>query len=480
VHKGIGALGFAGFIIVALLIGWVSGRFGQRIFDDEVLGLAAIEANSYGGLIKFYLAGRDVHPPLPFLWLRFWSDMAAPIWLQRVLALALVSAGFALVLDLVWRRLPPQARASRWLAVVLFLGAPLLYGMGASLRWYPLLVLPVAFALWSALQAGRPTLGSAFGFGLAANISFVAAIPAAAYLIWRYLFRQSFDPKRDGVFLALTALIALPALVAFFQSTGNLALQLDSHVLAALGTTALGLLGGYGLGLTQGLIAIPIALLMAIGLIGAVTGWRRVPGQDLVVIALLMLVFCLALACAGFAKPRALLFAVPFLLAAVALGSALPVWRRWHAVATGIAALSVTFPALFLLNANDRPFKRNLYIADAEVLRAIGQHAPKETSLIVSSEPSLAWRLQLEGYCVINPSLATGCQRKTAPVVVLIDDGTFTLRPGLSAGAFAPLTGHRLIHQQLFGDDEDGPTKTFLTGRLVPKFLISVAVYRRD
>jgi hypothetical protein len=480
VQRGIGILGFAGFVVAALVIGWISGRFGQRIFDDEVLSLAAIEVNSYGGLIKFYLAGRDVHPPLPFLWLRFLSDLAVPIWLQRVLALAMASAGFALILDLVWRRLPADARASRWLAIVLFLGAPLLYGMGASLRWYPLLVLPLAFALWSALQAGRPTLGSAIGFGLAANISFVAAIPAAAYLIWRYLFRRSFDLKQDGVFLVLTALIALPGLIAFVQSTGNLALQLNTHPLSALGTTTLGLLGGYGLGLTQGMIAIPLAILMAIGLIGAAIGWRRVPGQDLAVIALLVLVFCLALACAGFAKPRALLFAVPFLLAAVVLGSALPWWRRWHAVATAIAALSATLPVLFLLNANDRPFKRNLYIADAEILRAISQHAPKETSLIVSSEPSLAWRLRREGYCVINTSLATGCERKTAPVVVLIDDGTFTLRPGLSTGAFAPLTEHKLVHQQLFGEDEDGPTKTFLTGRLVPKWLISVAVYKRD
>ena len=467
-------------MVAALLIGWVSGRFGQRIFDDEVLSLAAIEANSYGGLLKFYLAGRDVHPPLPFLWLRILSDLGLPIWLQRALALAMASAGFALILDLVWRRVPAEARTSRWLAVVLFLGAPLLYGMGASLRWYPLLVLPLAFALWSALQAGRPTPGSAIGFGIAANISFVAAIPAAAYLTWRYLFKRSFDLKQDGLFLALTALIALPGLIAFVQSTPNLALQLDSHVIAALGTTALGLLGGYGLGLTQGLIAIPVALLMAIGLMGAAIGWRRVPGQDLAIISLLVLVLCLALACAGFAKPRALMFAVPFLMAAVVLGSTFPLWRRWHAVATSVAALSVTLPVLFLLNANDRPFKRNLYIADAEVLHAISQYAPKETSLIVSSEPSLAWRLQREGYCVINTSLATRCERKTAPVVLLIDDGTFSLRPGLSTGAFAPLTEHKLVHQQLFGDDEDGPTKTFLAGRLVPKWLISVAVYKRD
>ena len=75
----------------------------------------------------------------------------------EVLSLAMASAGFALMLDLVWRRLPAE-RGLRILAVVLFLGAPLLYGMGASLRWYPLLVLPLALALWSALREERPTL----------------------------------------------------------------------------------------------------------------------------------------------------------------------------------------------------------------------------------------------------------------------------------------------------------------------------------
>jgi hypothetical protein len=479
VHRGIGTLGFAGFVVTALAIGWLSGRFDQRIFDDEVLSLIAIEANSYGGLIEFYLAGRDVHPPLPFLWLRFLTDLGLPIWLQRVVALALASAGFAFILDLVWRRLPLDARASRGLSVIFFLGAPLLYGMGASLRWYPLLVLPVAFAMWSALQANRPTIAAAVGFGLAANLSFLAAIPAAAYMIWRYLFRREFDVKRDGLFLGLTALLALPALIAFFRSTGNLPLQLDANVIVALGTTALGMLGGYGLGLTQSVIAIPLAFVMLIGLFAALINWRRTIQQDLLVISLLILLFCLALALAGFAKPRSFLFAVPFLLTATVLGCASLSWRRWHAAATGVTALTITLPALFLLNANDRPFKRNLYIPDAQVLTAIRQHAPKETSLIVSSEPSLAWQLRRDGYCVINRSLPANCERKTAATIVLVDDGTFVLRRGLSAGAPA-LTEYKLVHQQLFGEDEDGPTKTFLAGRLVPKWLVSVAVYRRD
>jgi hypothetical protein len=166
-------------------------------------------------------------------------------------------------------------------------------------------------------------------------------------------------------------------------------------------------------------------------------------------------------------------------MAATVLGGASLSWWRWHAAATGVAALTIILPALFLLNANDRPFKRNLYIPDVQVLIAIRQHAPKETSLIVSSEPSLAWQLRRDGYCVINPSLPANCERKTAATIVLVDDGTFVLRRGLSAGAPA-LTEYKLVHQQLFGEDEDGPTKTFLAGRLVPKWLVSVAVYRRD
>jgi MFS family permease len=477
VQRGLGALGIAGFVLAALLIGWISGRFGQRVFDDEAVSLAAIETRSYGALISFYLGGGDVHPPLPFLWLRLWHDLQAPVWLQRALSLSLASAGFALILDLLWRR---QAdRPVRIAAAMLFLAAPLLYGMGASLRWYPLLVLPVALAIWRAERAGRPTLLTAIGFGLAANISFFAAIPALAYVLWRYAIARRFEARADYWFLAATGIIAMPGLIAFFASSGALPAQTGDNVLTAFGTTVLGVLGGYGLGLTHSLIAIPSALVLFVGTVAAsLVVWRR-PVDGLLAISLLVLLLCVAVVATGFAKPRSFLFAVPFLLASVVLAVGRFRWQRWYLPGTAAACFGVAMAALWLLDASDRPFKRNLHIPDDQILAVVRQHAPKETSLIVSSEPSLGWRLQQDGYCVIAASLPTRCGRQTAQTVLTIDDGTFTQRESLY-GMFSGLGEHRLVHQQVFGDDEDGPTKTFLTGRLVPKWLISLAIYKRD
>lgn len=477
-QRGIGLAGFAGFVVAALLIGWLSGRLDQRVFDDEAMSLAIVQGQTYRQLIGFYLSGGDVHPPLPFLWLRLLQDLQIPLWLQRLLALAGAAAGFALVLDLLWRR--ELDRVSRWAAAALFLAAPLLYGMGASLRWYPLLVLPVALATWSAERAGRPTVLSAVGFGLAANISFLAALPAIAYCLWRYGIFRRFDPRIDGFFLALTALLALPAFIAFAAALPHLPAQADSNVLVAVGTMALGLSGGYGLGLSQGVIALPYALLLGMCLVAAmVVVWRK-PLDALLAISLIVGLLCLILTLLGFAKPRSFLFAVPLLLAAAVLGSMRFSWRRWHMPALSAAAVGVTLAALWLLSANDRPFKRNLHIDDAPVLAAIRANAPTEEALVVSSDPSLGWRLRQQGYCVVAASLSDDCDRAQARVVVIVDDGTLTQRPGFAANLSRISADQRLVYQQVFGDDEDGPLKTFLTGRLVPKWLVSVAVYRRD
>lgn len=477
-QRGIGLIGLAGFVVAAVLIGWLCGRLGQRVFDDEAISLAMIDGHRYGGLLGFYLGGGDVHPPLPFLWLRLLQDLQTPFWLQRALSLAGAAAGFGLVLDMLWSRLPD--RLCRALAVVLFLGAPLLYGMGASLRWYPLLVLPVALALWSADRAGRPTLLAAIAFGVAANISFLAAIPALAYGIWRYLIVRQFDPRLDGRFIAVTAAIALPGLVAFAASLPHLPAQAESNVLVALGMTVLGVTGGYGLGLTDSVFAAPFVFLaLAAFVIALVTAWRR-PVDGLLAISLIIVLLCLALTATGFAKPRSFLFAVPFLLAAVMLGATRHSWRRWFAVPMAALSVVATVASLWLLNVSERPFKRNLHIADEEVLAVIRQHTPPGETFVMSSEPSLGWRLRREGYCVTAASLPGTCEQAALRNLVMIDDGTFVQRPGLINAFLAMSSGSRQVHRQVFGSDEDGSLKTFLTSRLVPNWLVTVTVYRRD
>ena len=480
-QRGIGASGVIGFAVLVLAIGWGTGRLDQRLFDDEILTLAAIETRSYGELIAYYLGGQDVHPPLSFLWFRLLQDLQAPIGLQRGLSLAVAALGFAAVLDLVWRRLPDGATASRALAIALFLGAPLLYGMGAALRWYPLLVLPVALAFCSALNRGRPTMVAAVAMAVAANISFLAAIPATAYLSWRYLVMRRFDAAWDVPFLLGMISLSAPALTAFGFSAFNVPGQLDTNTIQSTGLVALGVFGGYGLGLTPSVIVVPFALLALLALFGALQGFRRPSIGDVLGLSLLILILCAFLTVAGFGKPRSYLFAVPFLLTTIVLGGFSLPWHRSHALVTLACALVVTAASLWLLNGNDRPFKRNLHVSDAAVLAAVRQQAPAVgDAIILSSEPGLAWQLRREGYCVLAPSLAGGCTRQTAQVIIVIDDGTDTARTGFESATSGMTREHRLVHQQLFGSDEDAPTKQFLSSRRVPKWLVSVAVYRRE
>jgi len=481
VQRGIGTFGVIGFAVLVLAFGWATGRLDQRLFDDEILTLAAIETRSYGDLIAYYLGGQDVHPPLSFLWFRLLQDLQAPLWLQRGLSLAAAALGFAMVLDLVWRRLPEGATGSRALAMGLFLGAPLLYGMGAALRWYPLLVLPVALGLCSLLNRGRPTMVAAVAMALAANISFLAAIPAAAYLFWRYLVARRFDAAWDVPFLLSMVVLSAPALGAFGFSILNLPRQFDANLVQSAGMVALGLFGGYGIGLTQSAIVLPFTLLVLLALFGALQGFRRPSIGDVLSVSLLILILCAALAVAGFGKPRSYLFAVPFLLTTIVFGGFSLPWRRSHALVTLACASVVTAASLWLLNGNDRPFKRNLYVPDAAVLAVVRQQAPAiGDAIILSSEPGLAWQLRREGYCVLAPSLAGGCAKRTAPVIVVIDDGSYAVRTGFEAATSGMTREHRLAHQELFGNDEDAPTKQFLSSRRVPKWLVSVAVYRLE
>ena len=63
----------------------------------------------------------------------------------------LAAAGFAFVLDVVWKRLPRRSPGAELLAMALFWGAPLLYGTGDALRWYPLFTFLIAWNsyLWA-------------------------------------------------------------------------------------------------------------------------------------------------------------------------------------------------------------------------------------------------------------------------------------------------------------------------------------------
>src|SRR5690606_20652953 len=122
-----------------------------------------------------------------------------------------------------------------------------------------------------------------------------ASIPALAYLLWRYLVQRRFDVARDGAFLAVMTIVALPGLFAFLNSAANLTAQIDSGIIAAIGSTGLGMIGGYGLGLTHSVIAIPFILLLLVAVAAALLALRRPARSDPLVVSLLISLFCLVL-----------------------------------------------------------------------------------------------------------------------------------------------------------------------------------------
>ncbi len=484
--RGIGAIGGVAYIGVSFGLALACHRIGRQLFDDEVLTLNAVDGKSFGAIARFYLQGGDVHPPLSFLWFRLGQTLGLSLDMQRAISFALAAAGFAFVLDLVWRRLPRRSPGAQLLALALFLGAPMLYGAGDALRWYPLLEFLVAASMWSVFVAGRPTLIGAVLLGLAGDTSFLAVLPALAFAIWRYAIERRLDPLHDLAFWLVAAAIAAPGLLAFFAARDLLASQLASSSIASFGTDLVGLAGGTILGLSQSLLAIPLLAVVLAGLWSAFAAPGRGYGGDVRGFGGLLAVGVALVALLGHDKPRSFLFALPWLCAVAALGGA--AWRRpLNIGAPAVAASIATF--LFLVLAgphNDRPFKRNAAVPVDAVIDYVRQQSAHRT-LIVSAEPVSGYRLAADAdaaiRCVYVRSLAGPCrpgQGADFATVIVIDDGTLA-QDREATQLVADVTGGRPpLEGRRFGLDRDAALKTRLTGVALTDYLVQVSVYRRD
>lgn len=484
--RGIRAIGGVAYIGISFGLALVCHRVGRPPFDDEVLTLNAIDGKSYGAIARFYLDGGDVQPPLSFLWFRLLQSLDLSLAVQRALSFALAAAGFAFVLDLVWRRLPRRSLGAELLTLALFLGAPLLYGAGDALRWYPLFTFLTAASLWCVFVAGRPTLTGAVLLGLAADTAYLAVLPALAYAIWRYAVERRLDPVRDLGFWLLTGLVAVPGLVSFFAAHDVLTSQFATSSVMSFGMDIVGLAGGTILGLTQSVLAIPLLLVLAIGLWSAFAAPGRGYGGDIRGFGGLLMAGVFLLAVLGHDKPRSFLFALPWLCAVASLGGA--AWRRPLGLAGPAMAASAVVVAFLMLAGpyNDRPFRRAAVVPVDAIVDYVRAQAAHRT-LIVSTEPVSGYRLAAGAdpatRCVYVRALGGPCRPKAGDdfaTVIVIDDGSLA-RDGETARLVADFAGGRPpLESRRFGLDRDAALKSWLTGMAFTDYLVQVSVYRRD
>jgi len=485
VARGIGAIGGVAFVGASFGIALACHRIDRQLFDDEVLTLDAIGSKSLFGVVRYYVEGGDVHPPLSFLWFRLLHMLDLSLAVQRALSFALAAVGFALVLDLVWKRLPRRSPGAQLLALSLFLASPLLYGAGDALRWYPLFTFLIAACFWLIFENGRPTLLAAVLLGLAADTSYLAAVPALAFLVWRHAIERRLDPLRDLAFWLTAAIVAIPGLLSFLAAYPLLTSQLSSGPFTSIATDAIGLAGGTILGISQSAIAIPLVVVFILGLLSAFAVPGRGYGGDLRGFGALMLVAAVAVMAVGHDKPRSFLFLVPWIAAVSALG--LAAWRRPIFVAGPalIAGMAVIGFQSAAGPHNDRPFKRNAAIP-LDAMISYVQDQSHGRSLIVSSEPVSGYVLAQSrdrSRCVYVRSLAGPCvldQIDDFATVILIDDGSLQADPQLARLVDGYIRTKPLAEQRRFGQDLDAPLKTRLTGVALTDHLVEVSVYRLD
>jgi hypothetical protein len=461
------------FLAAVLLAGLAGGLYFRPPFDDEIHTLLAIEELGVWRIIVTGFDGGDIHPPLSTALLAALSVLGLPPPALRVVAMLLSALAFLAVLDVVLR----QVQTRRWAVIALFAACPLLFGVGDSLRWYPLFALLTALFLRRMLLDGRPSIVSALLLGLAGMTSFLVVVPAAAFGLHRYILRRRFDRRADGGFLVVVAFMALPSAWALLRVSESIPGLRDAGPVGAALSLGYGFFAGGRLGPSWVAAVAPYGVVMACAIWLILRRWRQAP--DLAIVALLMAALAaIALLAIGNSQPRSLLFVAPWLcallsLAPAALGRLEPV-GRWLAL---MAAVVPTLFVLLTLRGTEHPFKRNLVIPyDAAIDWTLAQVPAGAVAYV--SEPVLEYTLRQRGLCVIGRTrLDKDCEPAGRPVVV-VRDQTFGRIDYLVEGATRATAGRTAIAAQTFGVDRDAGLKNRLTGAKLTTWIVRIEVWR--
>jgi hypothetical protein len=461
------------FLTAVLLAGLAGGLYFRQPFDDEIHTLLAIEELGVWRVIVTGFDGGDIHPPLSTALFAALSAVGLEPAALRVVAMLLSTLAFLAVLDLLLR----QVQGRRWPLIVLFAACPLLFGVGDSLRWYPLFALLSALFLRRVLLDGRPSIAAGILLGLAGMTSFLAAVPAAAFGLHRYLLARRFEWRVDGPFLAVVAAMALPSAWALLRVGEAIPDLRDAGPLGSLLSLGYGFFAGGRLGPSWVAAVAPYGLVAVGGAWLVLRSWRQAP--DLAIITLLMAALAaVVLPAIGNAQPRSLLFLAPWLcallaLAPAALGRLEPVGRWLLLLATVVPTLCV----LGTLRGTEHPFKRNLAIPVREAVDWTLAQVPTGAMAIVS-EPVIEYELRKRGVCVIGRArVDEGCELTGRPVVV-VRDHTFGRIDYLNEGAARATSGRPLAAARTFGIDRDAGLKNRLTGSDLTGWIVRIEIWR--
>jgi len=462
-----------GFLAAVLLAGLAGGLYLRPPFDDEIHTLLAIEELGVWRVIVTGFDGGDIHPPLSTALFAALSAFGLGPPALRVVAMLFSALAFLAVLDVVLR----QVQARRWTVIALFAACPLLFGVGDSLRWYPLFALLTALFLRRVLLDGRPSIGAGALLGLAGMTSFLAVVPAAAFGLHRYVLRRRFDRREDGAFLAIVAVMALPSALALLRVAEAIPGLRDAGPAGTLLSLGYGFFAGGRLGPSWLAAVAPYGVVMAGAVWLILRRWRQAP--DLAIVALLLAALAaLVLLVIGNSQPRSLLFVAPWLcallaLAPAALGRLEPVGRWLFLLATVVPTLCV----LLTLRGTEHPFKRNLAIPHDAAIDWTLTQVPAGAMAYVS-EPVIEYALRKRGLCVIGRTrVDEGCESAGRPVVV-VRDQTFGRVDYLVDGAARATAGRTAIVAQTFGIDRDAGLKDRLTGSSLTTWIVRIEIWR--
>ena len=461
------------FLTAVLLAGLAGGLCFRAPFDDEIHTLLAIDELGVWQVIVTGFYGGDIHPPLSTALFAVLSSLGLGPALLRVVALLFSALAFLAVLDVVLR----QVQQRRWVVIALFAACPLLFGVGDSLRWYPLFTLLTALFLRRVLLEDQPSIGAAVLLGLTGMTSFLAVVPAMAYALHRYGWQRRFEARRDVPFLAIVTVLALPSLWALLRLIDSVGAVRDGGPVTAALTLAYGYFAGGRLGPAFVAAVAPLAVVALIAAILTVRFWRTASPLERVAVLLIGLA-AVVLPLIGNAQPRSLLFVAPWVCAVLVLsmdrfGRLAPIARVFALLAAAVPTLLV----LVTLRGTEHPFKRNLAIPYDEAIDWTLAQVPSGAMAYVS-EPVIEYGLRKRGVCVVGRiRVDEGCELTGRPVVV-VRDQTFGRIDYLVEGAARSTAGRKLAAQLTFGVDRDAGLKNRLTGSALTDWIVRIEIWR--
>jgi hypothetical protein len=461
------------FLAAVLLAGLAGGLYFRAPFDDEIHTLLAIDELGVWRAIVTGFDGGDIHPPLSTAVFAVLSSLGLGPALLRVVATLFSALAFLAALDVVLRHVQQR----RWLVIVLFAACPLLFGVGDSLRWYPLFTLLTALFLRRVLLDGRPSIGVGVLLGLAGMTSFLAVVPALAYGLHRYGWQRRFEGRRDVPFLATVVVLALPSLWALLRVVDSIGAVRDAGPIPAALSLAYGYFAGGRLGPSFVAAVAPLAVASSVAVFVTIRGLRIASPLEQVAVLLVGLA-ALILPLIGNAQPRSLLFVAPWVCVVLVLST--DRFGRFASIARVFLLLAASVPTVLVLvtlRGTEHPFKRNLAIPYEEAIDWTLAQVPIGAIAYVS-EPVIEYGLRKRGVCVVGRiRVDAGCELTGRPVVI-VRDQTFGRIEYLVEGAARSTSGRPLTAQHDFGVDRDAGLKNRLTGSALTTWIVRIEIWR--